>query len=144
MNVNLLVIVILFFLSLTGAYVLFRFLESSAVINDKRYKAGGAIAGFILIYGILFGGYFKLEANKIQKIEGTITPNQQFSKIVLAIKQTDPDMHGKFRLSANCIDLDKDDVKIYVITGNGQAISKQIFKEEDMENVKIQTAEINQ
>lgn len=45
MNINLLVIVIFFFLSLIGAYVLFKFLESSAIIKNKKYQAGGAIAG---------------------------------------------------------------------------------------------------
>ncbi len=139
MNINLLVIVIFFFLSLIGAYVLFKFLESSAIIKNKKYQAGGAMAGFILIFGILFGAYYKLEANKVQQIEGTIIPYTQFTKIILAVKQTDPDTNGNFRLSANCIDLDRDDVKIFVLSRDGQTVTKNIFKKEDMKGLKIKT-----
>lgn len=137
MDFNVLVIVIFFFLSLIGAYVLFRFLDSQAIIDDKRYKAGGAIAGFILIYGCLFGAYYKLEANKTELIEGTITPYKQFTKVVLAVKQTDPDTNGNFRMSANCIDLAKDDVKVYVFSEDGMSVSKNIFSKEDLKGMKI-------
>jgi len=137
MDINVLVIATFFSLSLLGAYVLFKFLDSQALIDDKRYKAGGAIAGFILIYGCLFGAYYKLESNKTQFIEGTITPYTRFTKVVLAVKQTDPDTSGNFRMSANCIDLDKDDVKVYVFSEDGRPISKNIFNKDDLKGMKI-------
>lgn len=45
---------IIFVLSLGGAIVLFRFLKSSAMIRKAGYQAGGALAGFLLIYGTLY------------------------------------------------------------------------------------------
>lgn len=47
------VVIGLFCASLFGAFVLFRFLQSTALITEKRYQAGGAIAGFILIFSVL-------------------------------------------------------------------------------------------
>lgn len=45
---------LLFLLSLSGAYVLFKFLESVAQIDKASYRAGGALAGFLIIFGTLF------------------------------------------------------------------------------------------
>jgi len=44
---------VIFILSLIGAIVLFKFLQSSALIQKAGYQAGGALAGFLLIFGIL-------------------------------------------------------------------------------------------
>ncbi len=47
------VVIGLFCASLLGAFVLFRVLQSTALITEKRYQAGGAIAGFMLIFMVL-------------------------------------------------------------------------------------------
>lgn len=54
-------IVVFFLLSLLGAIVLFRYLKSSATIKKAEYQAGGAIAGFLLVYGILYGSYLSIK-----------------------------------------------------------------------------------
>ena len=51
---------IFFVLSLIGAIVLFRYLKSSATITKPGYQAGGAIAGFLLIYAILYTSYISI------------------------------------------------------------------------------------
>ena len=56
----LIVISVMFVISLGGAFVLFRFLDSHATIQRAGYKAGGALAGFLIILGMLFGTYVKL------------------------------------------------------------------------------------
>lgn len=53
----LVVVTVIFILSLTGAFVLFKFLKSSALIKKAGYQAGGAIAGFLLIYGALYSSF---------------------------------------------------------------------------------------
>lgn len=62
----LIVVSVMFAISLGGAYILFRFLESQATIQKAGYKAGGALAGFLIILGILFGSYHKLVQAKVQ------------------------------------------------------------------------------
>ncbi len=67
-------IVTVFSLSLTGAVVLFRFLKSSAIIKRKEYRAGGALAGFLLIFATLhlsFNEYSK-NLDTSRPIEWTI------------------------------------------------------------------------
>lgn len=54
------IVTIMFLMSLIGAYVLFKLLKSTAVIKRTGYQAGGALAGFLLIYGILFYSYDKM------------------------------------------------------------------------------------
>lgn len=155
----LLTVVIVFLLSLGGTYVLFKFLESYAKIENKKYLAGGAIAGFILIFGAMTTFYNSLEDRKIKSlqaelasakteltdaknelkesnIEGTVVSKIKNPKVVLAIKQMDPDVSGKFRLSAKCIDPEKDDIKVYVVYEKGYKF-KSIFKEDDMKNIRI-------
>ena len=53
-------------ISLFIAFILFKYLKSSASFKDKTtgYKAGGAIAGFIIVFGILFGSYMKLTSSQ--------------------------------------------------------------------------------
>jgi len=50
-------IIVIFCLSLIGSFILFKFLKSSATVKKATYQAGGAIAGFLLIYGLLFSTF---------------------------------------------------------------------------------------
>ena len=60
----LLVIVVIFILSLVGAFVLFKLLKSTAIIKKAKYQAGGALAGFLLIYGTLYGSFYRLSCSE--------------------------------------------------------------------------------
>lgn len=53
-------VVVIFCLSLGGAYVLFRTLQATAVLKTVRGQAGGALAGFLMVFGALDGTYLKL------------------------------------------------------------------------------------
>ncbi len=57
MPYSLIPIIVIFCLSLFGSFILFKFLKSSATIKKATYQAGGAIAGFLLIYGLLFSTF---------------------------------------------------------------------------------------
>lgn len=68
METNLLVVVsVIFALSLVGAFVLFKFLKSAAIIKRSGYQAGGALAGFLLIFGALYASYSRLEASAAER-----------------------------------------------------------------------------
>lgn len=56
----LIAVAVIFFLSLGGAYVLFRTLKATAVVKTVRGQAGGALAGFLMIFSALGGTYLKL------------------------------------------------------------------------------------
>src|ERR1035438_3598353 len=60
MNVPVGVVTILFTLSLLAAWILFKFLQSTASITKKEYQMGGAAAGFLIIYGALYYSYSQL------------------------------------------------------------------------------------
>lgn len=72
-------VVLIFLLSLIGAYTLFGLLDSFAFIKQKHHQAGGAIAGFLLIYAALYSSLGNLlkncESNKpiLWSISGNIT-----------------------------------------------------------------------
>src|ERR1035438_6548706 len=57
MDVSVGVVTILFTLSLFAAWILFKFLQSTASITKKEYQMGGAAAGFLIIYGALYYSY---------------------------------------------------------------------------------------
>jgi len=57
---GLLAVVINFVLSAAGSFLLFRLLQSSATVSGTGYEAGGALAGFILLYWMLHRSFCKL------------------------------------------------------------------------------------
>ncbi|HEY9123221.1 MAG TPA: hypothetical protein PK252_09005 [Bacteroidales bacterium] len=60
-----------FVLSMVAAFVLFKFLQSTAVINNKNYQAGGALAGFIIVLGASY-----MMINNLLKTTSTIDQPQ--------------------------------------------------------------------
>jgi len=62
----LLVISVLFALSLLAAWVLFKYLQSTAAVNKPGYQIGGAAAGFVIIFGALSLTYMKVDNSKNQ------------------------------------------------------------------------------
>jgi len=66
MQETLIVLIIVALLSLLAAIVLFKVLKSTALIKKAGYQAGGALAGFIIIYSTLYYSYDSL-SDKIHR-----------------------------------------------------------------------------
>ncbi len=157
----LLVVPILFGLSLAAAVILFRFLKSSAVIQTAKYQAGGAIAGFVIVYGLLHFSFEKISGfqDEIKKqeqtiydlksktkdfeeftasrdITGTVDPYSDHTKIVLVVTETDLPVNKRFRLTAPCLDLKKGRYALYVIQ-EGKNYPYEIFPEDNIAKLNI-------
>lgn len=147
----LIVVLVLFALALLGAFTLFKFLESSAFVRNKTYQAGGAIGGFVILYGILYSSFYSMESNEYHKIKseyerlkqkfelaqisGSIVPYQKDTAIILAVEKTDPDANGNFKFRAPCIDPEVSEPRIYVMR-DGRHISLML-SEEEMNGIQI-------
>lgn len=138
-----------FLLSLAGAIVLFRFFRSSAMVKHKTYQAGGAIAGFVIIYGILFASYSQVntisngklqekydtlrqEHNMLRETNERLRAGARFSgkigpvlrpiKIILAVASGEPDAKGNFSLKVQNLDLRQmPDPQLVVLTDDRHA-----------------------
>ncbi len=80
---------VFFMLSLVGAYVLFKVLKSSAVITRPGYRAGGALAGFLLLFGSLNMTHYKLSAVELEKTDRNALKGQveELREANLALQQ---------------------------------------------------------
>ena len=129
---TLLVISVIFVLGLGGAVVLFKFFKSSAIITSKKYQAGGAIAGFIIIYGLLYTSYLRIEKSEYHKIideynrlksvnniAGRVEPPVEHTKILLASQVTEPDINGQFTIKYRGKRERDSSVPIYVLGETG-------------------------
>lgn len=146
-------VIVIFSMSLFGSYVLFKILKATAVIKNEKFQAGGALAGFIILYVTMFQSYQPLRdakdtENKLAEtrallanrtIKGSLIPNLSNTKIILATQQTDTDSEGKFKLLTKCINPDDDDIKVYVISANGSFVSRRLSSMEQMDNFNITT-----
>jgi hypothetical protein len=106
----LIVVTVIFILSLAGAFILFKFLKSFALIKKVGYQAGGAIAGFLLIYGALYYSFDNLlETVEVWKpktwaIVGMVKRQNDTKHESIRIKHIPPrpstltDESGSFRL----------------------------------------------
>jgi len=82
---------IIFGLSLIGSIVLFKFLKSSATITKPTYRAGGAVAGFILIYGLLFTSFKTLyKPSETWTIMGSVIKEGSSLHDGIDVKQVPP------------------------------------------------------
>jgi len=136
-----LAVAIIFALSLLGAVVLFRFFKSSAIIKKKAYQAGGAVAGFAIVYSLLFGSYYQIERLEKQKLEaaiqaleekvkrldidvvsGVVAPDNQPVKVRLVIDAVEPDSDGKFKFKVPRILLESPTAALYAITDDEHVI----------------------
>jgi hypothetical protein len=138
----------LFTLSLVSAVVLFKFLQSTALIKNKDYQAGGAVAGFIIVYGMLHWSYTQtagytqtITAQKqtiddlngqLEKLKqftqevtltGTVTPSTQDTLVQISAWEAPADISGAFSLKAPC--LQGSDAKL-LITQKGQYFMKYV------------------
>jgi hypothetical protein len=110
-------------MSLIGAVVLFRFLKSTALIKNGKYQAGGAMAGFLLIYGALFGSYAKLVEASTIRVAGTIRPSQYPLKVILAMGEAAPDSNGNFSIDTAHVDVSRVPVKVLVLTDDNHVFA---------------------
>ncbi|MEI7981785.1 MAG: hypothetical protein WCI71_09015 [Bacteroidota bacterium] len=72
-----------FLLSLLATWILFRFLKSNATVIQPKWRAGGAIAGFILLFGMTFSFADSwltkyIYATRRFNISGTVTLDQGY------------------------------------------------------------------
>lgn len=149
MNVPLLVVACLFGLSLFAAVILFKFLQSTALIENKRYRAGGAIAGFIIVYGMLHTSYAQLSGYSAQKQElnrllqftkeatlsGTVTPSTSDTLVLVSAWEAPTDISGAFSVKTPCMQ-GSDQVKL-VITQQGRHFMKYVAPGESRIDVKL-------
>lgn len=70
------VVIVLFLASLFGAFVLFKVLQSTAVVTTKEYQLGGAMAGFFVIFGLLYWSLSNITSKATEDtpwtLEGTV------------------------------------------------------------------------
>lgn len=59
-------LIIFFFLSLIGAFVLFKFVKSEAVIEKRKGFMSGGIAGFVIIFGLLANWNYFLRTQELE------------------------------------------------------------------------------
>jgi len=82
MDSPLVVVVVLFACSLAGAYVLFKILQSSALITRKEAQIGGAAAGFLLIFAALGTYYSKIQNADLATCQASLNSvNSQFKDV---------------------------------------------------------------
>ena len=72
-------VIVNFSLSAVGAFLTFRLLHSSATLRGTHFEAGGALAGFMLLYWMLHRSYCKL----VTLQEPCLTPRQTLDLIHL-------------------------------------------------------------
>src|SRR5271167_3431721 len=65
-DMQLVVISVLFGLSLLAAWVLFKVLQSTATVSKPGYQLGGAAAGFVVILTLLSVTYIRVDDNNWQ------------------------------------------------------------------------------
>jgi hypothetical protein len=151
-----LVVMVFFLLSLGAAWVLFKFLSSTAAITKKEYQLGGAAAGCLILYSALYGSYNYLArlqvkawqqqlieckkqltvAENAMPFEGTVYPVPKNAVVVLSVSKINLDDAGRFRLIAKGLDLTKDSVSVYVV-GETQHSYLQLFPNDDTLHLKI-------
>ena len=155
MQNDLMVISALFACSLVAALVLFKLLQSTALIQKKEYQVGGAAAGFLLIYSALYGSYYQLQSGKadLQRhlkeaqqgmagckaqippkvtIQGIVDPPIKDALVVLGGDREATDDSGRFTLTNEGVPQ-----SVYVITGKTH-MSHNILPDEDLtKTIKI-------
>ena len=141
MQNDLVVVVALFTCSLAAAVVLFKILQSTAVIQKKEYQVGGAAAGFLLIYAALYSSYHQLQNASLATcqaslledvtVQGTIDPPIKDAAVVLGWDSTIADDSGRFLVKTKGTPH-----SVYVIR-EGTLISHNIFPGDDLKTIKI-------
>ncbi|HTP68532.1 MAG TPA: hypothetical protein VMJ35_06470 [Dongiaceae bacterium] len=74
-------------LSLGAAFVLFKFLQSTASVSKPEYQLGGAAAGFVVILGVLSVTYMKV--NDKQSADALKSANQQIQDLQAKLQKAE-------------------------------------------------------
>ena len=149
-------LVVIFLCSAGGAYWLFKVLKSSASIrqNKQGKSMSGALAGFVIIYGLLSGTLMWLLNNKHYKaledynrllkmaeaksMQGIVTnaEHADFLKVMLIVAEKSPDSQNKFSIEASCLG-DKKVVRLAVVNSSGNITFHDIYPGDDVSNIEI-------
>lgn len=135
------VISMIFCLSLLGAWVLFRLLGATAVVKTAKYKAGGAAAGFVIVYGTLYGSYYQIakDYRPQMTVEGSLSPAPARTQVILAVAKAEPEDDGSFSLKAPWLDPKDTELAIYVVSEDRHVWKKVRSTEEMKGKLKIRT-----
>jgi hypothetical protein len=145
-----------FLLSLGAAWVLFKFLSSTAAITKKEYQLGGAAAGFLILFSALYASYYHLAGLQLKayqaqltdcqtqrefnerelQIGGIVSPAPKNTTVVLAVKAITLADDGRFTLAAKGLNLTKEPAAVYVV-GETQHWLKHVFPEDDPHHLSI-------
>ena len=161
------VISALFGLSLLAAWVLFKVLQSTAMVTKPEYQLGGAAAGFVVILTLLSVSYIQVDGkNKQDRIieltreladakaiaaNGKTCLDEQSAEVTYSGTVTPPMQDANVVLGVSEVQLQQDgkfaikvrNVKpsdypyIYVIGANSHAPYKQVFAGDDPGNLAI-------
>jgi hypothetical protein len=126
--------------SLLASYVLFNVMDSFALLESKTHRLGGAVAGFVLLYGVMYQSYVKIDALRTHdavQVDGVVQPSKTGRpvKVVLGVQSSDPDMQGTFRLRAPCIDPTGQDLGLYLVTE--ETVFRRITESSQMHGIQI-------
>jgi len=160
MDIRVGVVTILFTLSLFAAWILFKFLQSTASITKKEYQMGGAAAGFLIIYGALYYSYSGLAKSALDDskqqlavcqaalktsadndaevgIKGVVDPALRDAQIVFATKIFPLPDDGTFRFSVRKKDLTSNNPPAIYIINEQEHNYLQLDQDEDFSNIRI-------
>ena len=154
------VVTVLFVLSLLAAWILFKFLQSTAAITKKEYQMGGAAAGFLIIYGALYYSYSGLAKSALDDskrqlaacqvalktsgdnnvevpIKGVVDPPLRNAQIVFATRIFPLPDDGTFRFSARQSDIKSNNPAAIYIINEQEHNYLQLDQDEDFRNIRI-------
>jgi hypothetical protein len=86
-------------ISLLIAFILFKYLKSSAMVKKTGYQAGGAIAGFIIVFSILMASYLKLKNSEVETKKDLLNNSKIPYTISGRVLKTDSDNHDGVRVT---------------------------------------------
>jgi hypothetical protein len=153
---ELLAVAVFFLLSLGGAWVLFKWLSSTAGITKKEYQLGGAAAGCLILFSALYGAYYHLVGLKLEDLQaqlkackgqrdvdeselhimGSVSPAPKKATLVLVAKAIPLPDSGRFDLPVKGLDFKKAPPSFYVMDAT-QFWYNQSFPEDNPSNLTI-------
>jgi hypothetical protein len=156
MPTELLAVAVFFLLSLGGAWVLFKWLSSTAGITRKDYQLGGAAAGCVILFSVMYGAYNHLVGLKLGDLQaqlnackgqrdaderqlhimGTVAPPPKRATLVLVAKAIPLPDSGRFDLIAKGIDFKNAPPSFYVMDAT-HFWYNQSFPEDDPSKLTI-------
>jgi hypothetical protein len=160
MDVSIGIVTVLFTLSLLAAWILFKFLQSTAAITKKEYQVGGAAAGFLIIYGALYYSYSGLAKSALDdsqrqlavcqaalktsrdndaevSIKGIVEPPLRDAQIVFATRILPLPDDGSFRFSARRSDVKSNNPPAIYTINEQEHYYLQLDPDEDVGNIRI-------